>query len=409
MSELMRFFTNSEVVQSMTAELRALVALESPTTDKAAVDALGRRLAGRLGELGAELTIDRQAVTGDHLIARWSASGAAGADAGVDTGVDTGAVAGTPADAAGSAPDGQPGILILCHMDTVCDIGTLARQPCVEEDGRLYGPGVYDMKAGIVIVLHALAGLRALGRRARGPLTVLLTADEERGSRTSRALIEQEARRSRLVLCMEPALATGALKTFRKGTGLYRVSITGRAAHAGADHEAGINAIEELALQIVRLQRLTSYRSGTTVNVGTVTGGTRTNVVPEFAECWVDLRVASRADGERMHEVFTSLQPHLPGAQVSVTGGLNRPPMERDALMRATFARAQAVAAAHGLALKEGDSGGGSDANFTAARGVPTLDGLGAIGWGAHAIDEHVRLSSLPQRAALLAALLLGM
>jgi glutamate carboxypeptidase len=376
MNDFLDYFTPRQ--PAMTRHLRELVALESPTTDKAAVDRLGARLAGELRELGAAVSVAAQPATGDHIVARWG-------------------------DAA------QPGLLILCHIDTVWDLGTLERRPCAERDGRLYGPGAYDMKAGVVIVLHALAGLRELGRWPDAPLTVLLTTDEERGSRTSRTLIEDEARRSRQVFCMEPALSNGAVKTFRKGTGLYRVSVQGRASHAGADHQAGVNAIEELALQIVRLQRMTSYERGTTLNVGVVSGGTRTNVVPERAECWVDLRVTTREEGERMHQALLALQPHLAGALVEVTGNLNRPPMERNALMLDTFDRAAAVARQMGLTLEQGESGGGSDANFTAALGVPTLDGLGALGNGAHAVDEHVVLASLPRRAALLAGLLLGM
>jgi glutamate carboxypeptidase len=365
-----------------------LVALESPTTDKDAVDRLGRRLGEELRALGATLTVDEQETAGNHLIARWAPAPT------------------LPRSRAARGRAGE-GILLLCHMDTVWDVGTCAQRPCRTEEGRLYGPGAYDMKAGIVITLAAMAGLRALDRRPPLPIALLVTSDEERGSRTSRDLIEREAARSRIVLCLEPALSTGALKTFRKGTGLYHVTVLGRAAHAGADHENGVNAIEELALQIITLQRLTAYHRGTTVNVGLVAGGTRTNVVPEHAECWVDLRVTTREEGDRMHARLLDLRPHLPGAQVTVTGGLNRPPMERDARMLATFAHACAVAAAHGIDLTQGESGGGSDANFTAALGVPSLDGLGAVGNGAHATDEHVVLSSLPERAALLAALIL--
>lgn len=392
MSDLLEYFAARQA--AMTDLLGELVALESPTTDKAAVDRLGRRLSEELRALGATLTVDEQETAGDHLVARWALASP------------------LPSPARGlpelrGDPGAGEGILLLCHMDTVWDVGTCAQRPCRIEDGRLYGPGAYDMKGGIVIALAAIGGLRALDRRPALPVTLLITSDEERGSRTSRDLIEREAARSRVVLCLEPALSTGALKTFRKGTGLYRVTALGRAAHAGADHENGVNAIEELALQIITLQRLTAYHRGTTVNVGLVSGGTRTNVVPERAECWVDLRVTTREEGERMHARLLDLRPNLPGAQVTVTGSLNRPPMERDARMLATFAHACAVAAAHGIELAQGKSGGGSDANFTAALGIPTLDGLGAVGNGAHAVDEHVILSSLPERAALLAALLL--
>lgn len=393
MSDLLDYFGTRQA--AMTDLLGELVALESPTTDKDAVDRLGRRLSEELRARGATLTVDEQETAGNHLVARWAPAATLPSPA-----------RGLPAELRRDFVAGD-GILVLCHMDTVWDLGTCAQRPCRTEDGRLYGPGAYDMKGGIVIALTAVAGLRALDRRPALPVTLLITSDEERGSRTSRELIEREAARSRVVLCLEPALSTGALKTFRKGTGLYRVTALGRAAHAGADHENGVNAIEELALQIVTIQRLTAYHRGTTVNVGLVSGGTRTNVVPERAECWVDLRVTTREEGERMHARLLDLRPNLPGAQVSVTGGLNRPPMERNARMLATFAHACTVAAAHGIELSQGKSGGGSDANFTAALGIPTLDGLGAVGNGAHAVDEHVILSSLPERAALLAALLL--
>jgi glutamate carboxypeptidase len=399
----MPFFNTAARGQAMSDLLRTLVEHESPTTSKASVDRLGSLLAERLHDLGAEVVFDRQESVGDHVVARW----ARWARWAGQPSAERPAAESVAADAA--EPQRAQGALILCHMDTVWDLGTLARQPCAIHEGRLYGPGVYDMKASIVIVLAALDGLRELGRWPAGPLTVLVTSDEERGSRTSRALIEAEAARSRIVLCMEPALSNGALKTFRKGTGLYHVTAFGRATHAGADHQTGVNAIEEMALQILALQHMTSYPLGTTLNVGTVSGGTRTNVVPERADCWVDLRVATRAEGERMHRALLALQPQLPGARLEVSGALNRPPMERDALMLATFARARDVAAQIGLSLAQGESGGGSDANFTAAQGVPTLDGLGAIGNGAHAVDEHVVLASLPQRAALLAALLLEM
>lgn len=369
MNSLMNYFSHQ--LSPMTASLERIVRLESPTTHKAAIDRLGAFLAGQVRELGADVTFEHQAGAGDHVVARWGRG------------------------------DGQ--VLILCHMDTVWDIGAL---PLRYEDARLYGPGAYDMKGGIVIALSALRGLRELNLWPQAPITLLLTSDEERGSRTSRQLIEAEARRSRLALCMEPALSNGALKTRRKGTGLFRVTAHGRAAHAGADHEKGINAIEELAHHILALQRMTDYAAGTTVSVGKIEGGTRSNVVPDRAWAWVDVRVANRAESERLVQAIEGLKPVLPGAHVEVHGGMSRQPMERTPLMARTFAWAQSVAAELDMTLLEGASGGGSDANFTAALGIPTLDGLGAVGDGAHSVDEHVILTSLPERAALLAALL---
>jgi glutamate carboxypeptidase len=235
---------------------------------------------------------------------------------------------------------------------------------------------------------------------------MLFTTDEEVGSLTSRALVEAEARRSRLVLVLEPALAGGQLKTSRKGVGDFTVTAYGRAAHAGGDHQKGVNAIEELAYHIPVLQKLTDYEAGTTLNVGVIRGGTASNVVPEWAEMEVDFRVSQAGEADRVAEIVQGLSPVLPGARLEITGGLNRPPMEHNARMAQTFARARQLSASIGLALEEGSTGGGSDGNFTAALGVPTLDGMGAVGDGAHAAHEHIVISSLAERAALLATIL---
>ncbi|MCS6963957.1 M20 family metallopeptidase [Thermoflexus sp.] len=368
-----QFFQLQEELVSL---LRELTVRESPTTEKAAVDRLGEFVADRLRDLGARVERIPQETVGDHWIATWG------------------------------DPEASTRILTLCHLDTVWPLGTLTRMPIREENGRLYGPGVFDMKGGIAILLGALQGLRALNVRPPHQIRMLFTSDEETGSETSRPLIEEEARRSHLVLCLEPALPDGSLKTFRKGVGDFVVVAHGRSAHAGADPQRGVNAIEELAYQIMRLHGLADPRRGTTVTVGWIQGGTRPNVVPEYAEMVVDVRVATRAEMDRIEKAFRNLRPVLDGARVEVRGGFNRPPMERNPLMVSTFERARAIAAELGLTLTEGGTGGGSDANFTAALGIPTLDGLGAIGNGAHALDEHVRIDSLPPRAALVAALL---
>ncbi len=360
----------------LVALLRELTVRESPTTEKAAVDRLGEFVADQLRDLGARVERIPQETVGDHWIATWG------------------------------DPEASTQILTLCHLDTVWPLGTLARMPIREENGRLYGPGVFDMKGGIVVLLGAMRGLLALGVRPPHRIRMLFTSDEETGSETSRPLIEEEARRSHLVLCLEPALPDGSLKTFRKGVADFTVVAYGRSAHAGADPQRGINAIEELAYQILRLRGLADIRRGTTVTVGVIRGGTRPNVVPEYAEMVVDVRVATRAEMDRIERAFRALRPVLEGARLEVRGGFNRPPMERNAQMVATFERARAIAAELGMTLTEGGTGGGSDANFTAALGIPTLDGLGAIGNGAHALEEHVRIDSLPQRAALVAALL---
>ncbi len=368
--------TFSRLQGDLVALLRELVARESPTTEKEAVDRLGEFVADRLRELGADVERIPQESVGDHWIATWGDR------------------------------EASTQILTLCHLDTVWPLGTLARMPIREADGRLYGPGAFDMKGGIAILLGALRGLQAMNIRPPHRIRMLFTSDEETGSETSRPLIEEEARRSHLVLCLEPGLPDGSLKTFRKGVADFTVIAYGRSAHAGVDPQRGINAIEELAYQIMRLRGLADPRRGTTVGVGMIRGGIRPNVVPDYAEMVVDVRVATRAEMDRIERAFRNLRPVLDGARLEVRGGFNRPPMERDARMVATFERARAIAAELGLALTEGGTGGGSDANFTAALGVPTLDGLGAIGNGAHALDEHVRVDSLPQRAALVAALL---
>jgi len=360
---------------AMEALLTELVEMESPSNDKAAVDRLARFLATHLEALGAATEILPQTEAGDHGRARWG--------------------------------QGEGGTLLLCHMDTVWDVGTLARRPVRVEEGRLYGPGALDMKGGISNALWAIRALQELDLLPSRRVTLLLTSDEETGSRTSRAVLEAEAQRHDRVLVLEPAQPpNAALKTWRKGTGAYRVRATGRAAHAGVDHAKGINAIEELAHQILALQGLTDYEAGTTVNVGVVGGGSRSNVVPQEAWARVDVRVMDEVQGVRLDAQIRGLRPHLGGAALQISGGIGRPPMVRTPAVVALYEQAAALAAEMGFEVAEAGSGGGSDGNFTAALGIPTLDGLGAAGDGAHAEHEHVVISSLPERAALVAAML---
>lgn len=359
------------------AELRRLVEIESPSGDKAAVDRLGEALRVRLEALGAELSVERAEQAGDCLVGRWNTN------------------------------DARPGILALCHMDTVYPLGTLAQHPWREQAGLAFGPGALDMKGGIALLLAALDALQEAEQFPERPLTVLFTADEEVGSRTSRALIERLARQAGLVLCLEPGLPDGSLKTWRKGIGDYEVRAYGRAAHAGAAHAQGRNAIEELAYQVIAIQGLTDYARGTTLNVGQIQGGTATNVVPEMAWAEVDLRVMEPGEAERIEQALHALQPRLEGTRLEVSGALNRPPMRRDERMAAAFSRAQEIGARLGLSLTEGGTGGGSDANFVAPLGVPVLDGLGPAGdWAHNAGREQLQIASLAPRAALLAALL---
>jgi glutamate carboxypeptidase len=381
-SELVPFFQTRR--DEMLAVLRELVEVESPSTDKAAVDRAGERVIDLMQAAGAKVERLPCEGVGDVILGRWPGDRSA-----------------EPA----SKPDGKQ-ILLLAHRDTVWPVGTLAERPPRVEGGRFYGAGGFDMKAGIVIALTALRGLDQLGRRPVGPVVLLCNGDEEIGSPGSRAVIEQSARQSGLVLCLEPPVRSGALKTARKGVAGYTLRIKGRSAHAGADHAQGVNAIEEAAHQVLALQALTDCERGTTVNVGIIRGGTRTNVVPEECEIRVDVRVATQEEAARMTEVITGLKPHLPGTEMTVEGGLGHPPMVRDALMVRTFNQVGRIARKNGLDVAEGSTGGGSDGSFAAALGVPTVDGLGAEGDGAHAVHEHVDVASLPRKAALLAALL---
>jgi glutamate carboxypeptidase len=357
--------------------LGELVGLESPSTDKAAVDRFGTFLRDQLEGLGAEVEVLAQEEAGNHLLARWG--------------------------------EGEGGTLMLGHMDTVWPLGTTAERPYRVEGGWAYGPGVLDMKACIVIGLYAIQALQALGRMPSAPLACLFNSDEEIKSFSSRRAIIAEAARSRVVYVLEPATSPeGALKTARKGVGGFQMWVKGRAAHAGSAPEEGRSAILELAHQVVRLHSLNDPATGTTVNVGLTRGGTRSNVVAAEAYAEIDLRVMTPEEGQRMEELIAGLQPETPDVELRVEGGMNRPPMVRTAQIAELFQGARRLAAELGVDLQEGLSGGGSDGNLTAAAGTPTLDGLGGVGEGSHAVHERVLISSLPERAALLAGLLTG-
>ena len=362
--------------------LKRFVRRESPTDHKEAVDRFGQAVAAEWRKRGAKIQYLPRKDAGNHLRISWRT--------------------GAPPRAGTSG--GQ--ILVLGHLDTVYEVGTIRTMPFRVRKGRAFGPGVFDMKAGLVMALFAADALAHVDWVPRRQITFLWTSDEETGSKSSQEAIEREARRSAAVLVLEPANAReGQLKTRRKATGTAAIVITGRAAHAGLNPNEGVNAIRELALQTERLARLNDARCGITLNPTIARGGTRSNVIPAEARLTIDLRAETRADMRRIERELKSLRPILPGARVRVEGGFSRPPLERSA-SGALFSFARKLAEQLGFSVDECLAGGGSDGNFTAALGVPTLDGLGAVGEGAHSTNEQVVLSALPQRAALLAGLL---
>jgi len=362
--------------QEMVKQVREMVVRESPTHDKPACDALCGYLAAQFEALGGRVKIHRQPKAGNHL----------------------------QVDFAGSR--GRKPILLLGHFDTVYDLGTLAKMPWREQRGRLHGPGVFDMKSGIAQIMFALRALQAVKGGVSRPVQIWLVSDEEEGSDSSRALTEKFASQCEAVFVCEPAGPGGALKTARKGVGGFLIKVTGQASHSGLDFEKGQSAILELSHQIQAVSRLTDLKRGITLNVGIIRGGTRTNVVAAEAIAEVDLRIARKSDGPVMERKVKSLRSVNKKCQLQIEGGVNRPPLERTRQVAALFQLAQNIAQELGFPLDEIAVGGGSDGNFTGGLGIPTLDGLGAVGDGAHAPHESVVAAELPQRAALLAGLI---
>ena len=365
---------------SMVKMLGMFVRSESPSHDKKAVDRFGTLVAAEWRKRGAKLNVLATAKRGNHLRAEiWLGRG--------------------------RAPKRQ--IMVLGHLDTVYPRGTLAKMPFRISGGRAWGPGTFDMKGGLVLALFAVDALKAAGITPAKKLVFLWTSDEEIGSASSRRAITSEARRSDAVLVLEPSFGrNGRLKTARKGVGTAEIIVTGRSAHAGVDPEKGVNAVHELALQIERLMKVNNPARGITVQTTVVTGGTVSNVIPDYARAEVDIRFSQATDGPELNRKLRSLRPISKGARLEIRGGTNRPPLERTAAVRALFRHAQELMRDMGLALGEASTGGGSDGSFTAALGVPTLDGLGAVGDFPHGPGEHVRIGALPERAALLAGLL---
>ena len=302
-------------------------------------------------------------------------------------------------------PEEEKTLLLLGHTDTVHPKGTLAARPWRESEGRIYAPGVYDMKAAVALALYAIRACAEVRIGPRRPVVLLLTCDEESGSFSGRELVEREARRAECVLVLEPPASGGRTKTARKGTGLFTLEVEGRAAHAGLEPEKGVNAVLEIARQIERVSALAKPELGTTVNVGVVSGGTHANVVPAGARAEIDVRFSTTAEARRLEESIKGLEPSDGRARLRVSGGINRPPMERTAATAALFEQARRVAASLGMELGEASVGGASDGNFAAACGAAVLDGLGVDGDGAHAEHEHIRADAVARRGALLAAL----
>jgi glutamate carboxypeptidase len=356
--------------------LKSLVETESPSHDKSAVDRVGAIVAEEARKLGAQVEIIPNAETGDHVLARFQPS----------------------------AFSPQPSILLVCHMDTVFPLGTIQKTPFREDGDKIFGPGTLDMKAGIVISLAAIEQAQKDGLNR--PVNLLCTSDEEIGSHTSREHIERLAKESALVLVLEGALLDGSLKTWRKGVGEFIVKTKGRAAHSGGDHQAGRNAIEEMAHQVIAIQKLTDYSKQTTLNVGVIQGGTVSNVVPEEANIEVDVRVMQPGEWERLEAEMGKLKPVLDGTSIEITGGLNRPPMPFDETMRVTFEKAKSIAAGIGMNLTAGGTGGASDGNFVAPLGIPVLDGMGAVGEGYHSEREYIFTESMEQKIRLVTSLL---
>ncbi len=364
---------------SIIALTRELVQVESPSDNKVAVDRCLALAAARGRKLGGRVKIHRQPDFGNVLELRFGPR--------------------KP-----SAPGLKP-ILLLGHLDTVWPLGTLKTMPCRVTDGRLWGPGTLDMKAGVAMAFTALELLTEAGLLQR-EIVLLLNGDEEIGSPVSRPITERIAKTCSAVYVLEPAQGL-AYKTARKGIGIWRIEVEGIAAHAGVDFEKGANAIRELARVVEKVSGWTDLKRGITVSVGVAGGGTKSNVIPAHAWAEVEARIVRRADGARIARKFAGLKSQDPRCKLTVTGGFNRPPMQRRPGTVRLLRKAQALAKDLGFALDEAATGGGSDGNFTAALGIPTLDGMGVVGEGAHAHHESVLVEHLAPRTALLAAMLM--
>ncbi len=373
-SERLRYFETCQ--QQIVDTIREFVAIESPSDNKLAADRMGALLAARFEAFGGHALIHPAEHFADSVQIDFPGQ------------------------------DVRKPVLLLGHFDTVYSVGTLEKMPCHIADGKLYGPGVLDMKSGIALMLYAIQALQAEHSGLPRPVTVLLVSDEEVGSHSSRKITENLAEKSAAALVLEPAASGGAVKTARKGVGEYILNVKGIAAHAGLDPGKGHSAIVELARQIVAISKLNDLRRGLSVNAGVIRGGTRTNVIAAEATVEIDVRIKQAKQAPTLDRKIRSLKPFDKHCQLHIEGGINRMPMERTAGVAALYKKAQSIAKEMNWNLEEAAVGGGSDGNFTAALGVPTLDGMGGIGQGAHALHEHIVISELPRRALLLSAMI---
>ncbi len=374
MSDRLHFYMDR--TEAMVTLLEKMVRMESPSSSKAHVDFFGQFVADICHQLGADVRMYAYPAAGDVPVAIWN----------------------------GDAP-GKP-IMLLSHLDTVWPVGTLETMPWRREGDLVFGPGAVDMKGGIVVALEAIRGLVDRGEMPNRPIWALFNSEEEIGAIHTRPLIVELAAQCGLVLVMEPAADGESLKTWRKGIARYDVKTIGRASHAGNAPEAGINAVIEAAHQAIQIHKLNDLPNGTSVSVTTINGGIASNVIPPEATMYVDVRFLKASEAARIEKAMREIEPVLPGARVEVVGGIDRGPMERNEQMIRTAQQAQAIARKLGMDLPEAGSGGGSDGNFTAAMGIPTLDGMGPGGSGLHAAHEQVIIRTIPRRAAFLAQML---
>ncbi|HMG32441.1 MAG TPA: M20 family metallopeptidase [Blastocatellia bacterium] len=380
--ELFRYFQQAQL--DVVAFIQWLVEQESMSREAEPLRRIGESYASRLVDFGASVDLLTDPKFGTTVRARFAPHTSNG---------DTG------------AEDARQ-LLVVGHLDTVWPIGTLSARPFRIDDGRAYGPGIFDMKAGVTISSFAMKALKDFSRSAKRQVTFLMTCDEETGSHFSREIIEDEARSAVAALVLEPPIPGGTVKTARKGVGEFELIIRGRPAHAGNDPRAGISAITELANQVLAVNKLCDYSRGTTLNVGVVKGGVLSNVIAAEARASIDMRYQTEDEGQRIVNAMQSLEPALKGARIEVRGGINRPPLVRTPAVASLFEHARTLAAELGYDLKEGAVGGGSDGNFIAALGVPVLDGLGVDGAGAHAEHEHIIVDDIPRRAAIVTRLI---